>query len=219
LVIEIKYLIKKGAEAEIWFGKWLEFDVIFKIRKPKLWRNPELDRKIRIERTIKEAKIIYYSNINGIDTPYIYDVDKANSTIILEYVKGKTLKEIFENNDPNILNLCFTLGKMVGNLHNLDIVHGDITLSNIILRNEKSLCLLDFGLANFSKEIEDKGVDLHLFLRSLESSFPSLANICFEKFKEGYKNVFKNYKEVFEKVIEIRRRGRYVAERRKTRIF
>jgi Kae1-associated kinase Bud32 len=216
LAFKLDYLIKKGAEAEIWKGKWFSINSIYKIRKSKPWRHPLLDKLILEKRTIKEARIMYHAFENNIDVPFIYDVNISKNTIVMEFVEGITLKELMEAKDSRIFILCEKLGKLVANLHEASIVHGDLTPSNVILRNEGGLCILDFGLANFSNRIEDMGVDLHLFLRSLESSFSSLTHECFQSFIKGYSH-FKHYNEVLEKVKEIRRRGRYVLERRISR--
>lgn len=207
-------LLFKGAEAEIWKGEWFNNVALFKIRKSKSWRHPVLDRRIIESRTLKEARIIYAAFQSDIDVPFIYDVDLAKATIVMEFVEGITLKEILSNRDPRFFKLCEDLGYIVAKMHNSSIIHGDLTTSNVILRKDGQLCLIDFGLSEFSNRIEDKGSDLHLFLRALESSFASIAIPCFEAFKRGYSKIAEDYEEVFDKIKEIRRRGRYVLERR-----
>jgi len=213
LAFYLNELIYKGAEAEIWKGKWFDLDAIFKIRKSKPWRHPKLDNMILESRTMREAKIMYQAFDIGVNVPYIYDVSLEKYMIIMEYVNGITLKDLLSIKDPSIFKICKELGNKIAMLHENSIIHGDLTPSNVIIREGGELCILDFGLANFSNRIEDMGVDIHLFLRALESNFARLAYECFESFKEGY-SLKKDYKEVFEKVKEIRRRGRYVSERR-----
>jgi Kae1-associated kinase Bud32 len=219
LEIKLLYLIKKGAEAEIWYGKWFDLEAVFKIRKSKPWRNTILDQRIRYQRTLKEFKILYECINAGIDVPFIFDLDIENFTIVMEYVKGKVVKELFEINDKRIFELCRNIGKITGKIHNLSIVHGDVTLSNMILRENNSICFIDFGLAEFSNRIEDKGIDLLIFLRSLESSFSKIAKECFNEFVKGYAEVNSDYLKVIEKMEEIKKRGRYVAERRKVPVY
>jgi Mn2+-dependent serine/threonine protein kinase len=219
LEIKLINLIKKGAEAEIWYGEWFGLEAVFKIRKSKPWRNPLLDNKIRLQRTLREFKIIYECIEAGIDVPYIFDLDLEKFTIIMEYVKGQILKDLFYNWDSKILELCKNIGRIIGQIHNISITHGDVTLSNIILRENKSICLLDFGLAEFSNRIEDKGIDLLIFLRSLESSFSKIAKVCFEEFIKGYSEIASDCLKVIEKMEEIKKRGRYIAERRKVPVY
>lgn len=212
----LELLLKKGAEAEIWKGKWLGMEAVFKIRKSKPWRHPILDSKILKSRTLKEARIMYSAYKKGIPIPFIYDVDVDEYIIVMEYVKGMTLKDYLEKFEDH--RIFERLGEIIANLHNSSIVHGDLTPSNVILRND-GLFILDFGLAEFSNRIEDMGIDLHLLLRSLESSFSSIAKNCFESFMKGYSKFKENQREILEKLREIRRRGRYVAERRYSRRF
>jgi Kae1-associated kinase Bud32 len=209
-------LIKKGAEAEIWQGRWFDLQAIFKVRVPKLWRHPILDSKIRSIRTIKEAKIMYYSLEENVRVPYLYDVDLENSTIIMEYVDGTILKEIFPKKHKEF---SFEIGRILSKLHSINIVHGDVTLSNFIMLNDGKICTIDFGLSEFSNRVEDKGIDIHLFLRNIESSFSSLSKESFEYFMKGYSIFMKNHGEILNKLKEIRRRGRYIAERRRVKIF
>ena len=51
-------LIYKGAEASLFYGHWFGREVIFKHRIPKKYRLEELDKKIRIERTLSEGKAL-----------------------------------------------------------------------------------------------------------------------------------------------------------------
>jgi Mn2+-dependent serine/threonine protein kinase len=215
--LEIKKIepIKKGAEAEIWKGFWFDLVSIFKIRVPKAWRHPLLDQKIRTSRTIKEARIIYSAMENSVRVPYIYDVDPENALIVMEFIEGNILKEVFKSNYKDFSK---EIGRIIGKLHSSNIVHGDVTLSNFILSGNE-ICIIDFGLADFSNRDEDRGIDLHLFLRNLESSFSSIAKECFNYFIEGYSEFFENYDEILEKLDEIRKRGRYVEERRKIKTF
>jgi len=213
LAYELIELLSKGAEAEIWKGKWLDLEAVFKVRKSKPWRHPRLDKMILETRTVKEAKIMYDAFNAGIDVPYIFDIDLQRYTIVMEYVRGVTLKNVLNKKEDKVYELCEELGKIAAKLHMRSIVHGDLTPANVIIRENGKLCLIDFGLANFSNRIEDMGVDLHLFLRALESSFALIAEKCFDSFVRGYA-IMDGYKAVLEKVKEIRRRGRYVLERR-----
>ncbi len=71
----------------------------------------------------------------------------------------------------NLLNSIFKeIGNLIGKMHNQNIIHGDLTTSNMIVNsNEKKIYFIDFGLSFFSEKIEDKAVDLHLLKRALES--------------------------------------------------
>ena len=147
-----------GAEAylykELWHGK----QIIRKFRKPKNYRIQALDQQIRQFRTIHEAKLLNEARKSGIPTPIIYEVDIPNTTIIMEFIEGKRIKDLFIESD-NSEKVCMTIGKWIGLLHKNGIVHGDLTTSNMIISNEGKLYFIDFGLGDFTRSIEAFGVD------------------------------------------------------------
>ncbi|MEM3020900.1 MAG: lipopolysaccharide kinase InaA family protein, partial [Candidatus Caldarchaeum sp.] len=105
------------------------------------------------------------------------------------------------------------LGRVVGLMHELNLAHGDLTLTNIIVNNS-GLWLIDFGLSIFNAELEDKAVDLHLLDRSVRSSLPSASQLFFNRFLEGYKQVVgtDTAGRTIYKMKSIRMRGRYVVK-------
>src|SRR4030042_1515033 len=92
----------------------------------------------------------------------------------------------------------------------------DLTTSNMILNGEGKIFLVDFGLGEKSMELEARGVDLHLLKRALQSTHYQFAEECFKSVMAGYRVVLgvEEAEKVLEKIREIERRGRYVAERR-----
>jgi N6-L-threonylcarbamoyladenine synthase/protein kinase Bud32 len=87
-------------------------------------------------------------------------------------------------------------------------VHGDLTTSNIIIRNRQCV-LIDFGLAQVSSEIESRGVDIHVLFQTLQSTTPD-AEPMKSAFIRGYKEVFGGAAEVLAREQEIEMRGRYL---------
>jgi len=65
-------------------------------------------------------------------------------------------------------------------------------------------------------ELEARGVDLHLMKRALQSTHYRFAEECFEAVMRGYAAVLgeEDVKDVLDKIREIEKRGRYVADRR-----
>lgn len=209
-------LIYKGAEAYLYKSVFLGMEVVVKYRLPKPYRDPLLDKRIRRERTVLEARIIARVKELGVPTPTLLMVDPSRSIIIMEYIHGKRLKELIGKESIELIEKYVKdVGRSIGIIHKAGIVHGDLTTSNIILR-EGIPHIIDFGLAQYSEELEDQGVDIHLFLRSLESTHPHFANKLFEIFMYGYEEIVGRHRKklVLDKVKEIRMRGRYVEERR-----
>ena len=112
--------------------------------------------------------------------------------------------------------LCVKIGELIGRLHKHGLIHGDLTTSNMILKAEGKIFLVDFGLGEKTKELEARGVDLHLMKRALQSTHYDMAAECFKHVQEGYAIVLgaRDAGKVFGKIREIERRGRYVDERK-----
>lgn len=213
-------LLSSGAEAYLYKGKFLGYDVVIKYRVPKPYRDPRLDKLIRSERTLIEAKSMLLALSIGVKVPAVLYVDLDNTLIIMEYVDGVLLRdrlpEISEELRHQYLEV---LGNYVGRLHMNNLTHGDLTTSNVMVARDGGLYIIDFGLARLSEDIEDKAVDIHLMIRSLESTHYRLARESLEPFLKGYEDVIGSdyLNKVLSKVKEIRLRGRYIEERRARR--
>ncbi|MEM0173913.1 MAG: Kae1-associated kinase Bud32 [Sulfolobaceae archaeon] len=216
--MEIKRVIARGAEAIIYEGYFLGIHSIFKKRLVKNYRNNELDKLINSQRTVLEAKLMFSALKNGINVPAILYVDKDNYLIVMEYIEGEVVREILtrDSTSLDIGKLGEWIGSIAGKLHSIGIVHGDFTTNNLILSQDGELFLIDFGLAKRSDKIEDMATDVHVFLRSLESVHYKIKDYIFENFIKGYKTVNPRVNEVLKKMREIRLRGRYVSERKKS---
>jgi TP53 regulating kinase-like protein len=63
------------------------------------------------------------------------------------------------------------IGVVLARMHDLDIVHGDLTTSNMILKaSTLEIFIIDFGLGMLKPTIEDKGVDLYVLERAFLST-------------------------------------------------
>jgi TP53 regulating kinase-like protein len=210
-------LIKKGAEANLYLADWHGRKVVLKRRLPKEYRPKALDEQIRAYRTIHEPQLMHEAKKAGVPTPIIFLVDRRNTTIIMEYIEGKQVKQLLnEVSKSERQSLCFRIGESIGKLHEYGIVHGDLTTSNLIQHQEGKIFFVDFGLGDKTKELEARGVDLHLMKRALQSTHYRFAEECFDSAIKGYSTVLglETSEKVLDKIKEIERRGRYVAERK-----
>jgi N6-L-threonylcarbamoyladenine synthase/protein kinase Bud32 len=186
----------RGAEAVVTLG---EKDVV-KQRISKGYRQPALDRRLISERTRAEARLIAASRRAGVPTPIIRDI--TPDTIVMERVKGMLLREALDR-----AHLA-EAGRTVGMLHTAGIVHGDLTTGNIVVRDDRCV-LIDFGLAQFSSELEARGVDVHVLFQTLEGITDQYAEL-WDAFGEGYQETFDGAHEVLLREKEIEKRGRYL---------
>lgn len=210
-------LIRKGAEASLYIADFHGRKVIMKKRLPKRYRMPKLDEQIKAYRTMHEPQLIHEAKKAGVGTPVILMVDIEAATIIMEFIEGKQVKELLsEVSASERKDLCLIIGKLIGRLHSYGMVHGDLTTSNLIQNSEGKILFVDFGLGEKTKELEAWGVDLHLMRRALQSTHSKFADECFNAVIEGYSKVLgsENSRKVLDKIHEIEKRGRYIAERK-----
>jgi N6-L-threonylcarbamoyladenine synthase/protein kinase Bud32 len=185
-----------GAEAVVTLGK----EVVEKRRIGKKYRRHELDIRLIAERTRAEARLISSARRYGVPTPLIRDV--TGDTIVMERIYGTLLKDALTEEHVN------EAGKVIGHLHSAGIIHGDLTTSNMVIRNGRCV-LIDFGLSAVSSEVEARGVDFHVLVQTLEST-TDLSPALIQSFREGYRETLPEAEIVFEREREIEKRGRYL---------
>lgn len=112
--------------------------------------------------------------------------------------------------------LMSMIGSEIGKMHLADVIHGDLTTSNMMLRWTSSansspsveLVLVDFGLAYTSSLVEDKAVDLYVLERAFNSTHPD-SEPLFAIVLEVYgKRVGKEWTSIKRRLDDVRLRGR-----------
>lgn len=196
-------VIYRGAESVI----YLDDGNVVKERARKSYRIPEIDEKLRRERTRKEVRLLVDARALGVMTPKI--IETGETKITMEHIDGKRVKELLDTSDRStIARTCREIGRLVGRLHSNNIVHGDLTTSNMISTG-RDIYFIDFSLGDTSRKIEDKGVDMKLLHEALESTHFKILKTCWDNIIKGYKAEYKDAVKVLEKVDEIERRARY----------
>ena len=235
-------LLSQGAEGKIFIGEFLSKKCVVKERFVKKYRVKELDQKLTKNRMLNESKNIARASKLGINVPTLYFVDLIERKIYMEYLENSCqlkviLQEIYSKDDISqykslIDKISNDLGNMISNLHSGDLIHGDLTPSNIILKvkedtnsellnnakeiilenkNYDYMYLIDFGLSSVALSttsgIEDKAVDLYVLKRAIISSNPKSEDL-FEKAMNIYQKNCKNGKEIIERYKKVEMRGR-----------
>ncbi len=207
-------LIKRGAEADIYLVEWYGKKAVSKVRVPKDYMHPLLDKEIRRKRTLHEAEMLNMAKRAMVTTPLLYFVDPLNAEIVMQYIEGYTVKDLVSRlsiNDPLLRQVIREMGIYSARLHARGIAHGDLTTSNFILHPSSRLVLIDFGLAFYSSRVEDKAVDIRLIKEVMSSAHADIFDEAFRLFMDGYASIVGDDKAkmVSRKVREIEQRGRY----------
>jgi len=194
--------IAKGAEAVLYLD---DSGRLVKERAKKEYRICELDVRLRRQRTKHEAKIMEKISGFGYPAPKVFEVDKKNARIVMEYVDGRLLKNVFEEDDEkSVAGIGESVGGLLKTLHGHNIIHNDLTTSNMIDKGD-SIYIIDWGLGYHSTRLEDKAMDLVVFKKSLMATHPKKFKLIWDALLGGYKPT----KELAARVEKILSRVRY----------
>jgi len=196
----MKVKIAQGAEAIL----MRDDGTLVKDRIKKGYRLVKLDEVLRKQRTAHEASLLNAARRAGVCTPQV--IDAAGATLKMEWIEGKRVKELLD--EENCEEIGAKIGAAIGKMHTYDIVHGDLTTSNMIIRGS-DICFIDFGLGFQSPKIEDKAVDLYLLYHAIESTHWAILNKVWNVVLEAYKKNFAAAEKVIKTLSAIGKRGRY----------
>lgn len=181
------------------------------------------------------------------------DREGGGGWMMVEWVAGGTVREVLVEGarrrklragreedgkkwEDGVRGLMGRIGRAVGRMHEVGVVHGDLTTSNMLVRPtiqaaiqdgtngageekgsgegadvevglEGEIVLIDFGLAGQSVQDEDKAVDLYVLERAFGSTHPELEE-GFQEVLSAYGGSYKGAKVVLKKLEDVRMRGR-----------
>jgi serine/threonine-protein kinase len=152
---EVMDLIGQGGMGQVYRAIDRELDevVALKLLKPRLSSDPVVIARFKQE--IKLTRRIKHKNVAR-----IFDLGEVGGFkfISMEYIDGKTLKDLLLSRGPLTLDLAIHIYKQVlegvGAAHEEGIVHRDIKPQNIMVSRDFATYVLDFGIAR-SLESED----------------------------------------------------------------
>ncbi len=191
--------IGRGAEAVL----LKDGNKLLKQRIRKGYRHEELDFMLRRRPTRVEVKLLGKA-AEFINVPKVHESSDKDMSIVMDFIDGNRVKDVFNSVDR--VEVCKQIGRDVAKLHANNLIHGDLTTSNLLLKGE-DLFFIDFGLGFISDKTEDKAVDLRLLRQALESKhydFPE----AFEYVLTGYSE-WNGSKEVLNRLEKVEGRGRY----------
>ncbi|KAM3921430.1 EKC/KEOPS complex subunit TP53RK [Leptodactylus fuscus] len=207
-------LMKQGAEARVYRGIFLGKAAVVKERFPKTYRHPALDEKLTHRRVAQEVRSILRCRKAGIAAPMVYFVDYISNCIYLEDIEESiTVRDFImtaQEHGSSLYCLAERIGQVLAQMHDEDVIHGDLTTSNMLLRlphPSLNLVLIDFGLSFISALPEDKGVDLYVLEKAFHSTHPNTEDV-FNTLLKSYTVASKKSGLVIKKLDEVRLRGR-----------
>ena len=101
------------------------------------------------DRFLQEYEMIAELDHPNIVRSYDLGVSDDHAHIAMEYLPGGSLRQRIEMGIPEKHAVLFTrqIAGALSNLHNVGILHRDMKPGNIMLREDGSIALIDFGLA------------------------------------------------------------------------
>lgn len=123
--------------------------VAIKILKTELSSSKEFIQRFKLEAN-SIAKLSHSNIVN------IYDAGSENNTnfIVMEYVNGKTLKQVIKENTKlsfsETLDIAYQISKALECAHKHNIIHRDIKPDNILITDDNIAKLADFGIAKIT---------------------------------------------------------------------
>ena len=160
---EIREIVGEGGMARVYkaFDNQENRLVAIKILKEEFLSNDEFLRRFKNES--KAIAMLSHPNIVN-----VYDVSFGDliQYIVMEYIEGITLKEYIENQGSlrwkDAVHFTMQILKGLQHAHDKGIVHRDVKPQNIMVLNDGTIKVTDFGIARFSRSdqrtITDKAI-------------------------------------------------------------
>ncbi len=155
---EIKDIIGMGGMAIVYDGydTILHREVAIKILKDNLVENQEFFNRLKEEASAS-------ASISDDNIVSIYDIsttiinEKNVDYIVMEKIKGNTLKEIIQEKAPlsneMLLDYSMQIAKALQSAHIHGLVHRDIKPANILVNQNNKIKVTDFGIARVASDV------------------------------------------------------------------
>jgi predicted Ser/Thr protein kinase len=116
------------------------------------------DTRKRLRQEARAAAILNHPSIVAV---YDYDEQEGIPFIVYEYVQGETLERLIADgslDEPSIIDIGIQIASGLEYAHERGILHRDIKPQNIIVTEQRTVKILDFGLAKRTRlEVEHEG--------------------------------------------------------------
>ncbi|KAF7783994.1 hypothetical protein Agabi119p4_159 [Agaricus bisporus var. burnettii] len=226
-------LVSQGAEAKVYKASLTSRHPALGRNR---YRHKTLDATLTKARVAGEARALIRCLRAGVVVPTVRMVDATEGVLGIEWIEGKSVRKLLpggaeeeedllnsqgddlieqEDFDPlkdfgvSVDQLMKKIGTEIAKMHLADVIHGDLTTSNMMLRRSTSeLVLIDFGLSYQSTLIEDKAVDLYVLERAFASTHPD-SEPMFRTVLTAYQDrLGKEWNSIKRRLDDVRLRGR-----------
>lgn len=178
-------VIHIGAEAEVSLGHYLGLPAIRKVRRPRAYRHPDLDARLTKQRMTAEARMLSRLADSPLPTPDLLAYEESKGVMIQTLMSGGQLVDLLRMDGAPVEEIMRACGGVIRQLHSLGGVHGDLTTNNMLWDESGGVSLIDFGLSQWTTEVEKMGLDLQVISECLNASHPE-HDEALEWLFEGY---------------------------------
>lgn len=140
--------IGEGGMALVYLARDLRtgHDVALKFLRPEFKENPDFLNRFRREASAA-SKMSHHNIVNLLDV----GEDTDNPFIVIEYVNGKTLKDIIRDSKTLPVDVSVQIAirilSALQHAHQAGIIHRDIKPQNILVNQKGYIKVADFGIA------------------------------------------------------------------------
>ncbi|MEM3341626.1 MAG: KEOPS complex kinase/ATPase Bud32 [Thermoplasmata archaeon] len=202
-------LIKEGAEARTYRGSFFGIPAVFKIRVPKSYRHPEVDRRLVRMRLRNEARALVLARKAGVRVPRLLFTLPSQGLLVMEEARGERMSAVLSSlSEERMQEVLLDTGRQLALLHKAGLTHGDLTTSNIIIPTAGPVIFIDLSMSLREANLEDMGVDWRLLKEAFISTHYEIVD-ALGMIRKGYLTEFPEGTSVLERAEEIEGRGRY----------
>ena len=145
---------KQGGHAELFLGhdQLQDRAVIIKRIRPELIHDTA-EYVTRFKREAEALRQLNHPNIVAMLD--IFEMD-GKQTIVMEYMPGGSLRDLINAEEPlpveQVLDIALELADALSRAHHLDIIHRDLKPGNVLLAEDGTPRLADFGIASLERD-------------------------------------------------------------------
>ncbi|NJP68476.1 serine/threonine-protein kinase [Streptomyces spiramenti] len=158
---ELLEQIGRGGMGEVWRARDRALDrrVAVKCLKPLGNHHEEPVLKGLRERFRREARVAAGLQHRGITVVHDFGEDDGILFLVMELLEGRNLSEVLTGRDreplpePDIADIAAQVAAALDHTHRQGIIHRDLKPANVMLLDDGSVKICDFGIARLARDI------------------------------------------------------------------